>query len=86
MLHPVTESGPMSDNLPNGHSCYLDQFIFSSRDGYVWVSWRETDASVKLGRHEIVAAMMRDFLAQDDLGLRLSKHSLDGPSDLSGKH
>ena len=59
---------------PKNQSSCLDQIIFSSRDGYVWVSWRETDASVKLGRHEIVAAMMRDFLAQDALGLRLSKH------------
>lgn len=45
--------------------------IFSSRDGYVWVSWPQGQA-VKLGRHELVAAMMRDFLAQDALGKRLS--------------
>jgi hypothetical protein len=58
----------------NGQSCYLDKIIFSSRDGYVWVSWRETDVSVKLGRHEVVAEMMRDFLAQDAVGIRLAKH------------
>ena len=47
--------------------------IFSSRDGCVWVSWPESEASVKLGRHEIVAAMMEDFLAQDALGRRLCR-------------
>jgi hypothetical protein len=61
-------------------TCHLDQIIFSSRDGYVWVSWRETDATVKLGRHEIVAAMMQDFLAQDALGLRLAKHCAEVPT------
>jgi hypothetical protein len=44
--------------------------IFSSRDGYVWASWPNANA-VNLGRHEEVAAMMRDFLAQDALGKRL---------------
>ena len=47
--------------------------IFSSRDGYVWASWAETDASVRLGRREKVANMMRDFLAQEELGERLAK-------------
>jgi hypothetical protein len=46
------------------------QIIFSSRDGYVWASWPNANA-VNLGRHEEVAAMMRDFLAQDALGKRL---------------
>jgi hypothetical protein len=47
--------------------------IFSSRDGFVWVSWPGAEAAVRLGRHETVAAMMRDFLAQDALGTRLTK-------------
>jgi hypothetical protein len=47
--------------------------IFSSLDGYVWASWPESNATVRLGRHEIVAAMMRDFLAQDSLGKRLDR-------------
>ena len=46
--------------------------VFSARDGYVWASWPETDAAVKLGRHEMVAQMMQDFLAQDALGKRLT--------------
>jgi hypothetical protein len=44
--------------------------VFSSREGFAWASWPETDAAVRLGRHDMVAAMMRDFLAQDDLGKR----------------
>ena len=48
------------------------EIIFSSRDGYVWASWPEADAAVKLGRHEMVAEMMQDFLAQDAIGERLA--------------
>ena len=45
--------------------------VFSLRDGLVWASWPDTEISVRLGRHELVASMMRDFLAQDALGKRL---------------
>ena len=48
------------------------EIIFSERDGYVLASWPGTNASVKLGRREIVAAMMEDFLAQAALGERLA--------------
>ena len=47
--------------------------IFSSREGFVWASWLDTEVAVRLGRHEIVAAMMRDFLEQDALGERLAR-------------
>jgi hypothetical protein len=50
-----------------------EEIIFSLRDGYVLASWPGTNASVRLGRHELVAAMMRDFLAQDALGRRLAR-------------
>jgi hypothetical protein len=50
------------------------EIIFSSRDGYVWASWPEA-YTVNLGSHEVVAAMMRDFLAQDALGKRLTSRS-----------
>jgi hypothetical protein len=46
--------------------------VFSSREGFVWASWPETEATVRLGRHDMVAAMMQDFLAQDALGKRLN--------------
>lgn len=48
--------------------------IFSLRDGYVWASWLDSEASVRLGRHDMVTSMMRDFLAQDAIGQRLSEH------------
>ena len=51
--------------------------LFSLRDGFVWVTWPETEAAVKLGRHEMVAAMMRDFIAQDELGERLTRDTTD---------
>ena len=63
------------------NGCSIDQdqapeeaIIFSLLDGYILASWPGTDASVRLGRHELVAAMMEDFLAQDALGKRL-EHS-----------
>jgi len=46
--------------------------VFSSREGFVWASWPATEAAVRLGRHDMVAAMMHDFLAQDALGKRLN--------------
>ena len=46
--------------------------IFSLVDGFVWACWPGTSASVRLGDHEPVIAMMRDFLAQCDLGERLA--------------
>jgi len=50
-----------------------ETIIFSLLDGYVLASWPGTEASVRLGRHEMVAAMMKDFLAQDELGKRLAQ-------------
>ena len=54
--------------------------IFSLRDGFVWASWPDTDATVRLGRHDKVAAMMRDFLAQDALSERLGERNPSAPS------
>jgi len=53
--------------------------IFSSRDGYVWASWLNSEASVRLGRHGMVTSMMRDFLAQDAIGVRLNVHRPSSP-------
>ena len=55
--------------------------IFSSRDGFVWATWPETEGAVRLGRHDMVAAMMQDFLAQDALGRRLAIRRADGDHD-----
>ena len=58
----------------SGHSLNPeDEVIFSLRDGFVWASWPGTNAAARLGRYELVSAMMRDFLVQDDLGRRLER-------------
>ncbi len=55
-----------------------EDLIFSLVDGFVWASWPGTTASVKLGNQESVTAVMRDFLAQCELGERLKNaKSLD---------
>ena len=46
--------------------------IFSFLDGHVWTSWPGVDASVNLGPYDGVTEMMRDFLAQCELGERLA--------------
>jgi hypothetical protein len=47
--------------------------VFSLADGFVWASWPGTSGMVKLGRHEHVMAMMRDYLAQSVVGERLTQ-------------
>jgi hypothetical protein len=71
-------TGPSVSTL-HGQSCDAElEIIFSSLDGYVWASWQETDVAVRLGRHDMVAAMMQDFLAQDALGQRLAMRPPSG--------
>ena len=67
----MTETNVSTSPDPRGRP--EQEIIFSSRDGYVWASWPQGQAA-KLGRHELVAAMMRDFLAQDAVAKRLSEH------------
>ncbi len=71
-------TGPNASSLSGGRWEPELGIIFSSRDGFVWASWPETEASVRLGRQEIVSMMMRDFLAQNALGERLSSHPRPG--------
>ncbi len=47
--------------------------IFSLLDDAVWVSWSGKSPSVKLGRSASVIYMMRDFLAQYEIGERLNR-------------
>ena len=47
--------------------------IFSLVDGTVWASWPGKSTSVELGHCDGVTFMMRDFLAQCDLGERLTR-------------
>ncbi len=66
----------LSDHSDRGH--LTQDLIFSMVDGFVWASWPGTTASVKLGNQESVTAVMRDFLAQCELGERLANaNSLD---------
>jgi hypothetical protein len=64
---------PLGTSFAGTHWRPEEELLFSSREGWVWVSWPNTEGAVKLGRHEAVAAMMRDFLAQDALGKRMSR-------------
>ena len=48
-----------------------EMLIFSLVDGFVWVCWPGSPASVRLGPYEAVAEMMSDFLAQSAVGERL---------------
>jgi hypothetical protein len=72
----MTKSSDATFTLPPWQ-CELG-IVFSLRDEFVWVSWPGTEASVRLGRHDMVASMMRDFLAQDALGQRLSERTPGG--------
>lgn len=79
MAAKPTKSGPDSRIGQSGRGCLRDDLIFSLVDGYVWASWPGTVASVKLGAQDPVRMMMRDFLAQCELGDRLTNgKTVDG--------
>lgn len=52
--------------------------IFSFVDGAVWASWPSQKGSVKLGAYDAVTYMMRDFLAQCELGERMAHRRANG--------
>lgn len=47
--------------------------IFSLEQGQAWASWYRSGSSVRLGSKDEVAAMMKDFLAQLEVGDRLNR-------------
>jgi hypothetical protein len=49
--------------------------VLSHRNGSVWVSWEATTTSIEMGPADEVIEMMRDFLAQTDLGERLARRA-----------
>lgn len=60
--------------MPNvSHEEFQSAVIFSSRNGRVFASWPGTSTSLDLGPPDGVAEMMRDFLAQCEIGERLAK-------------
>jgi|KBSMisStaDraftv2_1062788.scaffolds.fasta_scaffold2745647_1 hypothetical protein len=49
-----------------------DAIVFSLADGVVWASWPEKTGWVELGPYNDVTEMMRNFLAQCELGERMA--------------
>lgn len=59
----------------DGYAC--DALVFSLEDGFVTASWPGANGSVRLGTYEHVREMMRDFLAQSEVGDRLNGRQKD---------
>jgi len=49
-----------------------DAIVFSLADGVVWASWPEKTGWVELGPYNDGTHMMRNFLAQCELGERMA--------------
>ena len=45
--------------------------VFSLRDGFVWASMQDNPQPIRLGAYEQVKDVMRDFLAQSEIGEHL---------------
>ena len=56
----------------------MDAIIFSLSDDIVWASWPDKIGKVKLGPSDAVTYMMRDFLAQCELGEQLTRKRASG--------
>ena len=78
----------MGSSRPRSNRAWQSELnvIFSLRDGYVWASWPDGDAAVRLGEHEVVSAMMLDFLAQDELARRLNGGQRGVPTEKQSRH
>jgi hypothetical protein len=50
-----------------------DGIIFSLERGQAWASWRGANYYLRLGQPDEVAEMMKDYLAQLELGKRLNR-------------
>ncbi|MFL6735103.1 MAG: hypothetical protein ACJ8EY_10455 [Sphingomicrobium sp.] len=50
----------------------METIIFSLVEERVWASWPATNGLLELGPSDAVIYMMRDFIAQCDLGEHLS--------------
>jgi hypothetical protein len=58
---------------PIRHDGIPSTVVFSLEGGQAWVSWYGSHSWVRLGPEKEVADMMRDFLAQLELGQRLNR-------------
>lgn len=69
-----------------GNNPLANTVIFSLNNGLVWAHLPNGMAPIPMGDSDTVIYMMRDFLAQCDLGGRLGNTDLDsemGASDIS---
>jgi hypothetical protein len=55
--------------------------VFSLEQGQAWASWYRTRSRVRLGSKDEVAEMMKDFLAQLEVGERLTKQPSVAPPE-----
>ena len=63
----------MGQKISGSNGAYPDEYvIFSFNDGYVWASWPDTVAKVRIGSHDAVIAAMVDYMAQSELAERLA--------------
>lgn len=53
--------------------------IFSLEQGQAWASWYRSGSRVRLGSKDEVAEMMKDFLAQLEIGERLARQPSPAP-------
>jgi hypothetical protein len=69
-----------TDDKPHGSDSRHPGFevIFSLADGFAWMSWPGSDAKVRVGAYEAVAAAMQDFLLQGEVGERLTRRRPPG--------
>lgn len=59
------------------HECFSPRanpgkVVFSEEKGHAWAHWHSDRPSLPLGPHEEVAAMMEDYIAQVEIGKRLT--------------
>ena len=61
---------------PTRPEAFSAPVVFSLEGGQAWASWYGSHSWIRLGPEEEVAEMMRDFLAQRELGKRLESETL----------
>ena len=71
------ESGPQVLSDRRRFDRRKEDLVFSSSNGFVFVSWPGTCASVKLGTNQAVSEVMRNFLATNEIAKRLG-HPIEG--------
>ena len=61
------------------HDTFKDiALVLSLRDDQVWASWPDDRVAIRMGEHDAVLAVMRDFIRQSELGERLTRNDRAG--------